>query len=152
MASTIEFGPDSQPTSARLDLNTGDRPSVLVALTPRRVTVRTVTPRGESARQYPALARTLLLDEFLVSQFVLLPSRREGDVAMVDPRTGLRSIVPLRDSGMESVEVRGVERELHHLVLAEGAETRHLWYDETGRLIMVEVPADGITAIRLPKP
>ncbi|UCG86038.1 MAG: hypothetical protein JSW71_19350, partial [Gemmatimonadota bacterium] len=88
LVSTVEFGPDSQPTTGRLDLDTGERPSFLVSVAPRRITVRSVTPGAESAQQYPAVARALLTDELLVSLYAILPSRREGTVTTIDPRTG----------------------------------------------------------------
>ncbi len=149
--STIEFGADSQPATARIDLDTGERPSIFVAMTARRVTVRTVTPRGESAKQFPAAERTILLDEFMLSPLVMLPGKEEGDIRILVPRTDQMDLVRLRDQGIEPVEVRGVDRQLRHITLESDAGIRHLWYDDSWQLIKVEVPQSGTTAVRLPR-
>jgi hypothetical protein len=38
-----------------------------------------------------------------------------------------------------------------HLVLTSGTDERHLWYDQEGRLMKVEIPAQDITAERVPR-
>ena len=149
-ASVIEFGADSQPISARIDLDRDDRPSVLVAFAPRRITIRTVTPSGESVRQLQGFARTLVLDEFLLSSFAFLPGRADGTVALVNPRAGQRVVVPLTDRGMDRTAVQGADRVLRHLSLGSGRDARHLWYDGEGRLIKLTVPAANVTAVRTP--
>jgi hypothetical protein len=150
MVATIEFGPDSQPATARLDLDAQNRPSVFVAMSSHRVTVRTLTPRGESARQFPAMSRAVMLDEFLLSPLSLLPGRQEGQLTIFDARRGSRDVARLSDRGMGSVEVGGVKRELRHMTLGSGPGIHHLWFDESGYLIKVDIPQTGITAVRLP--
>lgn len=151
LVATIEFSSDSQPATARMDLDTGDRPSVLVALSPRVTTVRTLTPRGESARQLPGLVHPVLLDEFLLTPLMALSSRREGQLTLFYARTGRRIIVQQRPAGMGSVTVRGVERELHHVTLGSDTETHHLWYDSSGALVKVETPGNSVSAVRIPQ-
>lgn len=149
--STIEFGADSQPATARIDLDTGERPSIFVAMSARRVTVRTVTPRGESAKQFPAAERTILLDEFMLSPLVMLPGTEEGNIRILAPRTDQMNLARLRDRGTEPVEVRGLERQLRHITLESDTEIRHLWYDDSWQLVKVELPQSGTTAVRLPR-
>jgi hypothetical protein len=144
MVSTIQFGPDSLPTAARLDLDTEDRPSVFVSLELRRITVRKVTPSGESARQFAAVDRALLLDEFLVSPYALLPSSGEGSLTTVDARSGDREVLDLVNRGMEVTTVQDASVSLQHLILGTGNSARHLWYDDLGRLIKVSIGSDLI--------
>lgn len=148
MVSTIQCGPDSQPTAARMDFDSDDRPSVFVSLNSRRTTVRKVTPTGESARQFPAVDRTLLLDEFLISPYALLPSSREGSLTTINPRSGAREVVALEDLGMEVTTVQGESVSLRHFTLRNGGSVRHLWFDELGRLIKVSVESLQLTATR----
>jgi hypothetical protein len=150
LVSIFEFGPDSQPATGRLDLDTGERPSVLISVTPRRITVRSVTPGAESARQYPAVARALLTDEFLVSLHAVLPSRREGTITTIDPRTGRTETVELLDLGAGSTLVGDAQITLRHLTLGSGNQLRHLWYDAEGRLMKVEVTDGSLVATRSP--
>ncbi len=148
MVSTIQCGPDSLPTAARLDLDTADRPSVFVSLDSRRITVRQVTPGGETARQFPAPGRTLILDEFLISPYALLPFTSEGSLTTVDPRSGTREVVALVDLGMEVTTVRNASISLRHITLGAGSSATHLWYDELGRLIKLSVESLQLTATR----
>ena len=150
LVSTIEFGPDSQPANGRLDLDTGERPSFLVSVAPRRITVRSVTPGAESAQQYPAVTRPLLTDEFLVSLYVLLPSQREGTITAIDPRTGRTEMLELADLGSGSTRVGDAAMTLRHLTLGSGNQIKHLWYDSDGRLMKLEVADGSLTATRSP--
>ncbi len=146
--SVIEFGPDSLPTAARLDVDTGDRPSLLVLFEPRRITVRRVTPGAESAQQYPAAARALLSDEMLVCLYTILPSSENGTVNLIDPRTGDKETLQLTDMGRVRTLVAGTEMTLRHLTLGSNERARHLWYDAEGRLTKVEIIATGVVAVR----
>lgn len=148
MVSTIQCGPDSQPTAARLDLDTEDRASVFVSIGSRRITVREVTPNGESARQFPAVDRTLLLDELLISPYALLPSRSEGSLTTFTPRSGAKEVVDLVDFGREVTTVRNASISLRHLTLGTGSGATHLWYDELGRLVKVSMGSLRLTATR----
>jgi hypothetical protein len=97
------------------------------------------------------MSRALVLDEFLLSPLALLPGKHEGQLTVFDARAGSRELVQLNDRGIRSVEVRGVERELRHLTLEAGPAVRHLWFDDSGSLVKVEIPQSGITAVRQPK-
>jgi hypothetical protein len=152
MVSTIQCGPDSQPTAARLDADTDDRPSVFVSINSRRITVRKVTPSGESARQFPAVDRTLLLDDLLISPYALLPSSREGSLTTIDPRSGDREVVALVDLGLEVTTVHGASVSLRHFTLGNGSSAKHLWFDELGRLIKVTIGSLQLTATRAYNP
>jgi len=151
LASTLEFGLDTVLATARLDLDSEDRPSTLISFSPRRVTIRTVTPHGESARQFPATDRTLVLDEFLVAVFGILPGGSEGELTLIDARAGQRNVATLSHHGVEMTDVRGTERPLRHVTLSTGAELRHLWYDDQSRLIKFDFPSTVLAAVRLPR-
>jgi hypothetical protein len=148
LVSVVEYGADSLPNVARIDGDTGDRPSVLVLFEPRRITVRQVTPGAESARQYPATARALLSDELLVCLHTLLPSNTDGTVSLIDPRTGNQEALELTDMGRVRTLVNGTEMTLRHRSLGSNERARHLWYDADGRLIKIEIIAAGVVAFR----
>ncbi|UCD25782.1 MAG: hypothetical protein JSW51_07695, partial [Gemmatimonadota bacterium] len=145
----VEFGPDSVTSAARFDLDSGDRPSVLVLFQPRLTTVRTITPGAESARQYPPAARALVSDELLVCLYTLLPSLKDGTINLMEPRSGSQEALELTDMGRVRTLVNGVERTLRHRSLGANEQARHLWYDDRDRLIKVEIIADGVVAYRI---
>ncbi len=145
--SVIELRPDSQPVRARFDMGP-DQPLAFVVIDPRRVTVRTVSPTGESARQYPGSPRTLIRDEQLLTLFSFLPGTTGGSVTLLNPRSGEREVIELRDLGFESTDVDGESQRLRHVTLGSGDSERHLWYDAAGHLIKVAIPSQQLTAVR----
>ncbi len=144
----ISFRPDSQPSSARLDLDGSGQPNTYVDFTARRITVRNRTSTGESAGQYPNSDRVLLLDDGIVSLCALLPGIAPGNVTLFYPRTGRTTRVPLADHGIEVTMIGDDQRDLRHIVLGSGTRLWHLWYDSHGHLMKVEIPADDLTAVR----
>ncbi len=147
-ASIISFSSDSQPTSARMDLNGSGQTNTFIDFTARRITVRNRTSSGESAGQYPHLDRVLLIDDSNLSWFALLPGSDPGLVTLFYPKTGRSSQVSLEDHGIEQTIVENDERQLKHVTLGFGDGVRHLWFDAGGRLIKIEIPSDDLTAVR----
>jgi hypothetical protein len=150
-ASVVQFDSDSQPSSARMDLEGSGQPNVFVDFTARRITVRTRTSAGESASQFPRSPRLLVVDDSLLAVFAVLPGQAPGAVTLFYPRTGRRHQAPLEDLGTEATLFEGGERQLRHWTLGSGELLRHLWYDSLGRLMKIEMPSERLTAIRSPR-
>ena len=146
--SIVHLSPDSLPSGARLDLDGSGQPNAFVDFTARRITVRNRTSAGESAGQYPRPGRVLLVDESLLSMLALLPGTTPGSITLFYPRTGRMSSVQLADHGSETTVVSDVEHVLRHLSVESRDLEWHLWYDSRGRLLKLEIPADGLTAVR----
>lgn len=146
--SIVHLSQDSLPSGARLDLDGSGQPNAFVDFTARRITVRNRTAAGESAGQYPRPERVLLADESLMSMLAVLPGTTPGPMALFYPRTGRMSRVQLADHGAESTLVSDDERVLRHLSIEARDLEWHLWYDSRGRLVKLEIPTDGLTAIR----
>lgn len=148
LAPLIEFGPDSQPVLVQLVELAGRQRRLLAEVRGRRLTVRAVNPVGESVREYPAGDRLLLADDSLIALYALLPGRAEGSLRQVWPRGERRETTNLRDAGTETIPFGEQAVPLQHYVLGSGDKVRHLWFDERGRLMKVEIPGLGISAIR----
>jgi len=149
--SIVHLGPDSQPSMARVDLEGSGKPTLFVDFSARRITVRHRTSAGESASQYPRAARSVVVDDSIMSLFAVLPSDAPGAVTLFYPRTGHREQTSLEDLGTETTLVAGDERRLRHWTLGSGDLLRHLWYDSAGRLIKIEMPAASLIATRIPR-
>jgi hypothetical protein len=131
-----------------LDLEGSGQPTTFVDFTARRITVRHRTSAGESAGQYPRADRILLIDDSILSLLALLPGTATGSVTLFYPRTGRRYRVPLSDNGIESTAVDGDDRQLRHVTLDTEDQIKHLWYDNRGRLIKIEIPSENTIATR----
>lgn len=147
LSPVVELGPDSSPLQVQFDVFGNGKSRVYVRFAPRRVTIRLVRPSGESARELPATRRMLVLDDSVFALYAVRPT--PGLQYAIVPRTAGRLSAELLDRGTERTTVQGVSHALAHWVLRSGGEERHLWYDEAGRLMRVDVPALSLTAERL---
>jgi len=145
----VEWDSDSLPQLVQFDVYGDGQSRAYVRFGPRRVSVRIVRPGGESARELPAVGRELVVDDSVFALHALQPGTA---LSAIFPRTGTRVPVRLEDRGQEQAMLRGTARTLRHLVLHLGGQERHLWYDDGGRLIRVEIPVRGLSAERAPSP
>ncbi len=146
LSPVVELGPDSIPVQVQFDVFGDGQSRVYARFGPRRVTLRVVRPGGESARELPATGREIVADDSVFALYTIPPP--SGAQQAVAPRSGARLPAAVLDRGTERTTLQGVARELRHLVLRLGSQERHLWYDQKGRLMKVEVPALGLIAER----
>lgn len=146
LSPVVELGPDSFPVQVQFDVYGEGQSRVYARFGPRRVTLRVVRPGGESARELPATGREIVADDSVFALYTIPPAR--GARQAVAPRSGARLPAQVLDRGTERATLQGVAREARHIVLRLGSQERHLWYDQDGKLMKVEVPALGLTAER----
>lgn len=149
LAPVVELGPDSLPALVQFDVLGEGQRRVYARFGSRRLTIRIVRPDGEAAREYPASPRSWVADDSVFALYAIPPGRTPGEIDLVHPRTERRSTARLSDRGTERVLMGGVAHTLHHLVLETSEGPRHLWYDSSGRLMKVELPALNLEAERV---
>lgn len=145
----VELGPDSLPVLVQFDVFGNGQRRIYGRFGPRRLTLRIVRPGGEAAREYRSSGRNWVVDDSVFALYALPPGRTPGPVNLVDPRSERQAAGRLADLGTDHVLVGSVPHTLQHLVLETEAGPRHLWFDGSGRLMKVEIPATGITAERV---
>ena len=148
----VELGPDSMPRLVQYEATNGDDERVLAQIGPRRLTIRRISSRGESAREYPGAPRTMIVDDSVFSLYAVPPGTASGTVRLVSPRRDVREDYDLTNRGFEETVVAGQRMDLLHLVLTAGTDSRHLWYDDSGRLMKVEIPLRRLYAERVTQP
>ncbi len=146
LAPVLELGPDSLPVQVQFDVFGDGQARVYARFAPHRITLRVVRPGGESARELPATGRTLVVDDSVFALYAIRPT--PGLLQVMAPRTGARLSAELLERGTERTTLQGVTHPLAHWVLRLGPEERHLWYDEAGRLMRVDLPALSLSAER----
>lgn len=149
LSPVVELGPDTLPVQVQFDVFGDGQARVYVRFAPRRITVRVVRPSGESARELPLTGRTLVADDSVFALYAIRPAA--GPLQVLTPRNSQRTAAELLSLGTERTTLRGVSHQLEHWVL-RGPDERHLWYDDAGRLMRVELPALSLTAEREPAP
>lgn len=114
-----------------------------------RISSRAQSPRGESAREYFMKPGMLVFDEDAVHLyfFVLMHPDRAA-VTIVRPRTNVVGELRVSSRGEEPLEIAGASVTARHFVLSDASGSRDVWVDARGRVLRVDAPAVGMTALR----
>jgi hypothetical protein len=151
----LEIGADSLPASLEFSVADPREPlRILGQLSRGRFTVRLLGRLTERAREFPAPAPVVVLDDsvfilYLVAAWHAGPSPRS--VTAIVPRAGHREVVVVRDLGVEATTLNRDAASLRHVTVTGGPnQLVHLWLDRAGRLLKVAVPSRGLTAERAP--
>lgn len=143
---TLERAPDGSLTAAQLDEQTPDHAwRTYAAVSPGRLTVRSATEGRESAREYPAGPRTVVLDDSLYAPWIAVASFATDSGASLEAvwlRSGRRATITARrratPDGGASVEV-------------SGALTATLTLTRDGHLLRIILPDRGIAVAPPPQ-
>ena len=114
-----------------------------------RISARAQSPRGESAREYFMKDGMLVLDEDAVHLYYFVLMHPElAAVTLVRPRTNVVGELRVSSRGEGPLEIGGTSITARHYVLTDAAGRRDVWIDAKGRVLRVDAPALGITALR----
>lgn len=124
------------------------RERVTIQATRDRLTARSQSPRGESAREYflrPGMA--IFDDEFALGYYLLTLWGRDGVTAVLPRRNELTQLRVL-SKGEDAIEIAGTRVAARRYSVSDARGERHLWTDAAGRVLRVEVPAIAFIAVR----
>jgi hypothetical protein len=139
-----DYGPDSSLQQLQID-QAGARFAARFAN--RRATIRTLTTSHESNREYPLSAPIIPVSDSVFSYYLLLPGAAAKAV-FFDPMNGRSASASETARTMDSVSVGGGRRLETHVTLGDGDERRHLWYDQAGKLVAIDLPRSAIRVER----
>ena len=131
-----------QPTAFESAIRGGDR--VLAQFGPRRIVFRRESARGESAREYPAAPRMLVVSDSVFALGALAGRLEQGAIRLLWPRADRQGDFDLTVEELGRVVVGGRQVEARRVVLSAESERREYWFDSSGRLIRIRIPSDGI--------
>lgn len=119
-----------------------------------RFSARIATPSGEQMREYLASPQATVLDDGVAHHYYFLARRvRDGRVPIIIPRDNRQLMATVSDAGVENVTVGDTLVSLYRLdVQPDGGEMRHVWLDDLGRVIRVDIPSRGYVAVRTELP
>ena len=152
IAPAVDIGADSQPRLVEFEARTADAIRTIAQIGPQRLTIRRFWLGGENFIEHPSSPRALVVDDSVFALYAIPPGLTSGDVLLIAPRTDIRLAARLDNLGRGETVVDGTRYVLLHLVLTAGTDTRHLWYDDDGRLMKVEIPSRGLSAERVASP
>jgi hypothetical protein len=147
-------GIGADPVNYEVDVG-GDSPRRIVGnIGGGRVSAKIVTASGEQLREYVASSGAIVLDEGVAHHYYFLAQRgHSGRVPVIIPRESRQVVATVTSRGEESVQVGGASATLFHLVVQpQGGEEHHVWVDALNRVVKVEIPARGYSAVRTELP
>lgn len=147
-------GFEAQPVSYEVTVGGTSPRKIVGSIGSGRFSARIATPSGEQMREYVASSGATVLDDGVAHHYYFLARRmRNGRVPVIIPRENRQVMATVRDAGQENVTIGGTVVPLYHLeVQPDDGELRHVWLDDLGRVIRVEIPSRGYVAVRSEMP
>lgn len=153
LAPILEVNTDTMPATLQYDVADPRQPSrILGELGRGRFTVRLVARATERAREFPTGQRAVVLDDSVFALYVFAAWRGLSgptNLSAIFPRALRRDAVEVRDLGLASTTLNRDPARLRHITVGEGQGTVHVWLDDAGRLMKVEIPSRHLIVERL---
>lgn len=124
------------------------RERITIQATRDRLTARSQSPRGESAREYFLRPGMVILDDEFAHQYYFLTLQGRDAVTAVLPRRNELTQLHVLSKGDDAIEIAGSKITARHYAVSDNVSERQLWTDSVGRVLRVEVPALALIAVR----
>jgi hypothetical protein len=145
-----------RPVAYDLELRGGDARRIRGSVTGSRAAARTVSPAGETMREYLVTEGAVILDDGVAHHYYFLAQRAAAGAAatpIMVPRESRQTQATISMGAEESVSAGGTTtRGRRMTVQPAGGDVRHVWIDGAGRVLRVEIPARNYTAVRTTLP
>jgi hypothetical protein len=153
LAPILEVSADTMPATLQYDVADPRQPSrILGELGRGRFTVRFVARTAERAREFPAVGRTVVLDDSVFALYLFTGWRAltgPAELTAIMPRALRRETVQVRDLGSAATTLNRDPATLRHVSVTGGPnQLVHLWFDAAGRLMKIEIPSRRLSAER----
>ncbi len=153
LAPILEVNGDTLPATLQYDVADPRQPSrILGELGRGRFTVRLIARATERAREFATGPRAVVLDDSVFALYVFAAWQAAAEPAALTaifPRALRRETVQIHDLGPASTTLNHDPAHLRHITVAGEQGTLHLWLDDKGRLMKVEIPGRHLVAERL---
>lgn len=144
-------GRDMAVTGYQVKISGQQQQEIFLELGDNRFVTRIHSERGEQQREYRAAPGTLLLDTGMAHQYYFVSARIPsggGAIPVMVPREGRQYDLAVTEVGTETITVAQRSVQARHLRLEGNQEVRDLWVDSEGRVLRVDHPASGYSAVR----
>ncbi|PYO93703.1 MAG: hypothetical protein DMD62_08665 [Gemmatimonadetes bacterium] len=154
LAPILEVNGDTMPVMLQYDVADPRQPSrILGELGRGRFTVRMVARATERAREFSTGDKAVVLDDSVFALYLFAAWRAAAGptpLTAIFPRALRRDAVQVQDHGQASTSLNRDPARLRHITVdGGGPETVHLWLDDNGRLMKLEIPSRHLNVERL---
>lgn len=149
MRPTLRTASDRSPAVYENPIEDGDVSMVEILNMGRRFVATISSTAGQQERELRARQGSRLLDRWVAHHHWFLGQMSEGTtIPVLIPRIGEQVTLTVASVGTESLAVDGRRVQARRVHLTGGDETRDVWFDDEGRVLQVEVPAQSYRAVR----
>jgi hypothetical protein len=145
-----------RPVAYDVELRGADARRIRAAVTGNRASARTVSPAGETMKEYLVSDGAVLVDEGVAHHYYFIARRAPAGsttVPIINPRENRQVQSTVTMHGEENVSVAGTSVRARKLTVEPaGGDTRSVWIDSEGRVLRVEIPARNYVAVRTTLP
>ena len=142
-------GLQADPVAYQVDVGGTSPGRIVGSIGGGRVSAKIVTASGEQLREYVASSGAVVLDEGVAHHYYFLAQRtRSGRIPVIIPRENRQVIATVSSRGQETVQVGDARPSLYHLVVQVENAEHHVWVDDLGRVIKVDIPSRRYMAVR----
>jgi hypothetical protein len=149
-------GAGLRPVAYDLELRGGDARRIRGSVTGNRAAARTVSPTGETMREYLVTDGAVVLDDGVAHHYYFIAQRAAAGATrtpIMIPRESRQLQATITAGGTETVNAGGGTVQARRLTVeTPGGDTRHVWVDGRGRVLRVEVPGRDYVAVRTTLP
>jgi hypothetical protein len=140
---------DDASSSYQLKVSGAETSELSVRLAGRRYVSRIHTEAGEEEREFLARPGTRIVEEGVAHHYYFLRAVREASsTPVIEPRTRSQLQLLASAASEEEVLVGAARVGARKVTFSAGSDARHVWFDEQGRVLRVEIPARGYVAER----
>jgi hypothetical protein len=153
----VQFaGTGLRPVAYDLELRGGDARRIRGSVTGSRAAARTVSPTGETMREFLVTDGAVILDDGVAHHYYFIAQRAAAGATsapIMVPRESRQVQATIAASGPENVSAGGTTTSARRLtVQPAGGDARQVWIDAQGRVLRVEIPARSYVAVRTTLP
>lgn len=149
-------GPSLRPAAYDVTVRGPDGQRIVGRVVGGRFSALIVSPTGEQMREYLASEGAVLVDAGVVHHHYFLARRAAAGatrVPIIIPRLNRQVAGTVEDAGQASVRIGSRSIPARRLVVTlAGAPDVHLWVDDRGRVLRMEVPERRYEAVRTNAP
>jgi hypothetical protein len=149
-------GPALQTSAYQVTIEGANASKISGMVVGGRFSARIMSGAGEQMREYMASEGAVVTDDGLAHHYYFLAQRLGSESARVPvlvPRQSKQFSATVTSRGSEAVSVGGGTVQGRHLVVSTaGFPERHVWVDDKGRVLRMEVPDQKFLAERIAAP
>lgn len=144
-----------RPSAYQIEVRGDDGQNITGRAAGNRFRATIVSSSGEQMREYLVSEEAVILDDGVAHQhyFIAESINGSGRVPVILPRQSRQTTATVRDEGAEAIQVASRQVTGRRLSIEiAGLNNRTVWVDDDNRVLRLQIPDQGLVAVRTSLP